>query len=100
MKRLILSSLLLAVLAMPALTGSPPVKSRNTPDAVANACGALGANGETLTMGCRNTTTGAAVTCKADGTCTDYFADPRYGKIKAVLDAIPIKSQQAPLKSL
>ena len=52
MQRLVLSSLLLAVLAMPAL---------------------------------------------AD-TCTDYFANPRHARIKAVLDANRIKPQQAPLK--
>jgi hypothetical protein len=93
------TSAMLFALAMPALAGSPPVKGHNTTTAVTDACAELGAAGESLssggTIGCRNTATGAAVTCNADGQCTDYFADPRYGKIKAALEGA---KQQAPVR--
>ena len=55
--------------------------------------------GETLAngAGCRNIGTGAAVDCSG-GQCTDYFADPRYSKIKSILDAGKPKPRKAPLK--
>ncbi len=92
-------SVLLACLVLPASAGSPPVKSKVTPGNVASTCLALGAMGETLAngTGCRNTTTGAAVDCSG-GQCTDYFADPRYNKIKSILDVGKVKPQKAPLK--
>ena len=62
------------------------------PDEVATSCTALGGKGESLAdgAGCRNTETGAAVICEGDQ-CTDYFADPRYAKIKDILDRSKVK---------
>lgn len=98
-KTFLAASAILFALAVPALAGSPPVKGHNTATSVADACAELGAAGESLssggTTGCRNTATGAAVTCTADGQCTDYFADPRHGRIKAALEGM---RQQAPVR--
>lgn len=87
--------ILLSCLAIPAFAGSPPVKSTTTPDSVAASCASLGSGGETLANGngCRNTETGAAIVCSG-GQCTDYFADPRYKKIKAILDQNKTRPQQ------
>ncbi len=87
--------ILLSCLAVPAFAGSPPVKSSTPPDSVAASCLTLGAKGETLAngMGCRNTETGAAVVCSG-GQCTDYFADPRYKKIRSILDQNKVQPQQ------
>ena len=92
-------SVLLACLVLPAAAGSPPAKSKVTPGNVASTCLALGTMGETLAngAGCRNIGTGAAVDCSG-GQCTDYFADPRYNKIKSILDAGKFKPRKAPLK--
>lgn len=79
------SAILLAFIT-PAFAGTPPVKSKTGSSAMAEACAALGANGETITVngssGCRNTETGAAISCDSYGQCTEYFADPRWKKIK------------------
>lgn len=95
--RVVFVSACLAVLAVPAFAGSPPVKSSVTPESAAAACAALGPSGEPLGngAGCRNTLTGAAVICSGSQ-CTDYFADPRYAKIKAILDAGKANPQKAP----
>ncbi len=92
-------SILLACLALPASAGSPPVNSKVTPGSVATSCLALGATGEVIAngAGCRNTGTGAAVTCSGSQ-CTDYFADPRYKKIKGILDAAKNAPQKVPIR--
>ena len=93
MTRLFLTAaLLLPLTAMTAFAGSPPDLSRQTPDEVANSCATLGAKGESVAdgAGCRNTETGAAVICEGNQ-CTDYFADPRYAKIKDILDKSRLK---------
>ncbi len=84
--------LILPLVAMPALAGSPPGNGRQTPDAAAAACAALGARGEVLAdgAGCRNTETGAAVICKGSQ-CTEYFADPRFAKIRDILEKNRVK---------
>lgn len=84
---LLAASALVMALAIPAAAGSPPVASETESDALATSCAALGSKGEAVANGCRNTETGAALTCDANGQCKDYFADPRYAKIKAILDA-------------
>lgn len=98
MKSFILSTLFLTSLAVPALAGSPPTTSKLQPEAVAESCAALGPTGQRLAQGtgCRNTETGAAVLCSGDQ-CTDYFADPRYSKIKSLLDANRVRPQQRAL---
>ena len=89
-KVFVLSAVLVTALAVPALAGSPPTPSKTGPDMLAAACGALGEDGERISRGnltgCVNTTTGAALTCEAGGRCMEYFADPRYAKVKAILD--------------
>jgi hypothetical protein len=95
MTRLFLTAaLLLPLTALPSLAGSPPDLSRQTPDAVAESCTALGSKGESLASGagCRNTETGAAVICSGNQ-CTDYFADPRYAKIKNILEKNRVNPQ-------
>ena len=96
----LLSTALVAGLAMPALAGTPPTTSNQSPEAVAAACGKLVSNGKVLAFGtstgCQNTSTGAAVTCDKNGQCKDYFADPRYKRIKTILDSA--RKQQAPVK--
>jgi hypothetical protein len=86
------AAILLPLFVMPALAGSPPDLSRQTPDTVAASCDALGEKGESLAngAGCRNAETGAAVICQGNQ-CTDYFADPRYAKIKDILDRNRVK---------
>ncbi len=98
MKSFFLSVLVLTSLAVPALAGSPPTTSKVQPETVADSCATLGTKGERLASGagCRNTETGAAVLCTGDQ-CTDYFADPRYSKIKSLLDANRVKPQQRAL---
>jgi hypothetical protein len=98
MKSFVLSALVLSSLAVPALAGSPPTTSKVQPETVAESCAALGPNGESLAngSGCRNTETGAAVLCTGDQ-CTDYFADPRYSKIKSLFEANRVRPQQRSL---
>lgn len=85
-KTFLATTAILVALITPALAGTPPVKSKTSSAAAAEACAALGVNGETITFsrnsGCRNTETGAAISCDQDGQCTEYFADPRWKKIK------------------
>lgn len=88
------ASALVLALALPAAAGSPPVDSKLNPDGVAASCAALGDKGEAIANGCRNTETGAALACDANGQCKDYFADPRYAKIKAILDANRLPRQE------
>ena len=95
-KSIFATTAILLFLSLPAAAGSPPVESETSPDAVAASCAALGARGEAIANGCRNTETGAALACDANGQCKDYFADPRYGKIKIILDRN--KVPQAPAK--
>jgi hypothetical protein len=97
--RVLSVSILLACLTLPVSAGSPPLKSKVTPESVTASCLALGAQGEVIAKGagCRNTDTGAAVTCSGTQ-CTDYFADPRYKKIKGILDAGKIAPQKAPIR--
>lgn len=91
---------LMAGLTVPALAGTPPTTRNQSPEAVAAACAELGSKGQVVafgtTTGCQNTSTGAAVTCDANGQCKDYFADPRYRKIKTILDSAT--KQQAPAR--
>lgn len=99
-KSTILTAVFATTLATPVLAGTPPTPSKTTPDQMTVACGELGEAGESFSRGgltgCVNTTTGAALSCDADGRCTDYFADPRYPRIKAILDGGA--TQQAPVK--
>ncbi len=102
MNKTILSvSALVIVFALPAAAGSPPVAKTRTVESVVASCASLGALGESLSrpgqVGCRNTETGAAVTCDSDGQCTEYAPDPRWKKIKDALDAAGLK-QQAPVR--
>ena len=102
MNRTILLAGIALLAATPALAGSPPVKSPASPAGIAAACAESGpavspimSGGRT---GCQNTSTGGAVTCGTDGRCQDYFADPRYGTIKAIIDANRKDTrQQAPI---
>jgi hypothetical protein len=96
MKSAILAAAFLLAAASTAMAGSPPIDSAQTPDSVAAACSALGAKGERAGNGCVNTETGGAVTC-SDGRCTEYFPDPRYKSIKALLDANREKPQKQAL---
>lgn len=86
------AAILLPLFVMPSLAGSPPDVSRQTPDQVSASCAALGDKGEALAngAGCRNTETGAVLICEGNQ-CTDYFADPRYSKIKDILDRNRVK---------
>ena len=97
---LLLSGLALLVSA-PAFAGSPPAKIPASPAEIAAACAEAGPGVAPIVSGglagCQNTTTGGAVTC-TDGRCQDYFADPRYGTIKAIIDANRKDTrQQAPI---
>ena len=92
MKSSMIAVLLLAATALPALAGSPPVKSTKSPEQVASACGAMTSDKADLGNGCVNTRTGGAVLCTGDQ-CTDYFADPRYSRIKAILNANQVKPE-------
>jgi hypothetical protein len=85
--------LLLSVSVLPASAGSPPVRNERTPAEVADACAALPDGKAEWQHGCVDTRTGAAVLCRGDR-CTEYFADPRYARIKAILDAGRVKPQQ------
>jgi hypothetical protein len=71
---------------------APPVRIL-TRDAVAAACVELGAAGKSWGLeaeqggyGCQNTTTGQAVMCQADGSCKDYVGDPRWRRVRDVVD--------------
>ncbi len=96
--RFALATALLAVLSVPALAGSPPVKGDIKRGAPVLSCLELGSKGEMIAggQGCRNTETGAATVCTGDQ-CTDYSADPRYRKIKNFLETHKAKPQQRPL---
>lgn len=100
-KTILTVSALLAAFALPAFAGSPPTAKTRTVESVIASCANLGTMGESLThngqTGCRNTETGAAVVCGADGRCTEYAPDPRWKKIKEALERSAPK-QQAPVR--
>lgn len=97
----IVSSILVIAFAAPALAGSPPVSKKRTVTNVEMSCANLGDRGESLNrdgrIGCRNSQTGAAVTCTLDGQCTEYAPDPRWRKIRDALEGNRLKQQQVPL---
>jgi len=94
------STALVTGLALPAFAGAPPVTIPASPADVAAICAESPGNTDPIASGgltgCRNTRTGGAVACDADGRCRDYFADPRYPRIKAILDNA--RKQQVPAK--
>jgi hypothetical protein len=98
MKTFVAAILLCAAIPAAALAGSPPVKAKAAPENLAEVCNAMGAEGKTTAdgRGCINTRTGGAVVC-SDDQCKDYFADPRYAKIKTILDKNRAKPQQRAL---
>lgn len=97
MKTALLAALLACASAAPVLAGSPPIAGSERPTDLTARCLALGTKGEVLAGGdgCRNAETGAAILCAGDR-CTEYFADPRHARIKAILDANR-RPQQRPL---
>ena len=98
MKTFIAAVILTAILPAAAMAGSPPVKAKTAPENLVEVCSSMGAEGQTVANGngCVNTRTGGAVVC-AGGQCTDYFADPRYAKIKTILDKNRATPQQRAL---
>lgn len=90
---------ILAACSIPALAGTAPVKAKTTPGDLASLCDSMGPKGESFkqgtSVGCLNIETGAALVCTAGGQCTDYFADPRYKKIRTILDGA--RNQQSPV---
>jgi hypothetical protein len=93
MKFPIAAALFLATVST-ALAGSPPIDSAQNRESMEASCAALGDKGER--NGCINTETGAAITCSGDR-CTEYFPDPRYKEIKALIDAAKRKPQRQAL---
>jgi len=97
-RRFLMTTAFLTAFAGSAMAGSAPVKIGTTPDRIAETCAAMGSGGEAIrfgnSVGCRNTVTGGAITCSTNGPCNDYFADPRYSKVKAALGGQP---QQMPI---
>lgn len=92
-RMLVLSAALVPLLATSALADRVPPSRVLTRDAVAASCATLGAAARSWGLeqgsgafGCQNMTTGQAITCKPDGTCTDYVGDPRWRRIRDVLD--------------
>lgn len=80
--------LCLSLTAIAAEASYPPIKYTRTRADLAAACTALGPRGQgygfdqqTGPYGCRDIESGNAVTCKGDGSCTDYSGDPRWKKI-------------------
>jgi len=61
-------------------------------DEVKDLCIAMGAAGMgfgldgTGSYGCQNTVNGNALICGADGQCTDHVGDPRWRRIKTLID--------------
>jgi hypothetical protein len=50
--------------------------------------------GTTGDYGCQNQDNGAAVTCSGDGQCTDHVGDPRWRRIKELIDNAGKKQQR------
>lgn len=96
MTRSILLAGIALLFAPAAFAGSPPRTAPVTPAEVSTACAAAGDAAEPIAGGCLNTQTGGAIACDDGGRCKDYFADPRYTKIRKLLDANR-KVQQQPL---
>jgi hypothetical protein len=42
--------------------------------------------GTSGTYGCQNQNNGNAITCNGDGQCTDHVGDPRWRRIKTLID--------------
>jgi hypothetical protein len=53
-------------------------------------------DGTSGTYGCQNQVNGNAITCAPDGQCTDHVGDPRWQRIKDLIDAT--RKQDAPRK--
>jgi hypothetical protein len=50
------------------------------------------------TDGCQSTATGQAISCTADGACKDYVGDPRWRKVRDVVDSYSkTEPKQVPL---
>jgi hypothetical protein len=50
-------------------------------------------DGTSGTYGCQNRENGDAVTCNGDGQCTDHVGDPRWLRIKTLIDNAGKKKQ-------
>jgi hypothetical protein len=75
-----------------AFASYPPIKYTKSRAGLAQSCALLGSKGEswgldrqTGAYGCRNIENGNAVSCTADGKCSDYSGDPRWKRIQILL---------------
>lgn len=90
---LLAAALILTGLSAPAFASFAPIKYAISRGDLAARCELLGSKGEgwgfeasTGDYGCRNTDNGNTVKCTTDGRCTDYAGDPRWKKVKAILE--------------
>lgn len=86
-------ALILTGFATPAFASFAPIKYSISRDELAARCALLGDRSESWGLdsavgdyGCRNTDNGNTVKCTAQGRCTDYGGDPRWKRIKAILE--------------
>ncbi len=92
-KSFMLAGVFVSLTAVAAFADYAPHVRVVTRDAVAASCAELGdaAKGWGLTgdgaYGCQSTVTGQAISCTADGACKDYVGDPRWRKVRDVVDS-------------
>lgn len=103
-KSFVLAGVFISFTAVAALADYAPHVRVVTRDDVAASCTALGASGKSWGLtgggayGCQSTATGQAISCTADGACKDYVGDPRWRKVRDVVDSYSkTEPKQVPL---
>ena len=92
-KSLMIAAIIVAALSGTALASYPPINYAKSRVDLARSCALLGSRGEGWGLdrqsgayGCRNTENGNAVHCTAAGKCSDYSGDPRWKRVRILLD--------------
>jgi hypothetical protein len=91
-KTVLLSAFAILACSLPALADYAPKTHPASREEISASCASLGAVGrswgldaQTGGFGCQNTTNGNAVSCTADGQCTDHAGDPRWSRIQLLI---------------
>ena len=99
-KSIVIAAVILTALSSAAFASYPPIKYHKSRAELARSCASLGSRGEgwgldkqTGAYGCRNIENGNAVSCTAEGECSDYSGDPRWKRIQILLKGGKVQKQ-------
>ena len=103
----VLCGLMFAALLVPAFAGisnyapDKRIVGRDEAKTICHSMGDVGKgfnlDGPSGAYGCQNQINGNAITCAGDGQCTDHVGDPRWRRIKELIDGAGKKQGVVPL---